>query len=386
MADQSNSGRNALIIGAVFGIAAAGAGAYTMTTGKFATPATEISSGKIDSGLVTQAQAVADNLKRERAVKDAAPNGANINGKPRTAPLFFSTELWQVAKDDEQKNVITDIYDPAGKNVHGDVPNTWFLTNGIEDALQYADALVRDSDGDGFSNKEEFDAQTNPGKADEYPDLVNKDGAKMEVLKVDTANALITLDSMFATAAQKPADVKIRIFKKVEDMSPSYQVTVKPGDSFDLDEKEKGGRFTVVGFEKKQFPDFSGNMADENVIRVRDNVTANARDKEFVIRAGKPTPTAKEKGTPQEKGRRISDKTVTLRVISGSAAGKPEGTVAVQPGAPFEVPGGSCKPNKKLTATVESINASGEVNIRIEGIESPVKVSKAAAKPAQGKK
>ncbi len=386
MADQSNSGRNALIIGAVFGLAAAGLGGYTMSSGKISAPATEVASGKSDNSLAAQAQAVKDSLKSDRTIKDTAPQGATINGEPRLAPLFFSTELWQITLDDEKKNTIIDIYDPAAKSLHGEVPNTWFIANGIADALGRADGLDIDSDNDGFSNKEEFDAQTKPNDAASYPNLVRVGmPPKMEVVKVDTANALITVDSLFADASQKPADVKFRLFKKTEDQTPYHQVTVKPGESFDLEPGTKGGRFTVVAFEKKQFPDFSGNMADENVVRVRDNVTASARDKEFIIRAGKPAPTSKDKGTPNEKGRRISDKTITLRVTSGSAAGKPEGTVNVQLNGGFDIPGGNCT-GKKVAATVESIDAAGSVNIRVDGLESPVSVPKAAGKPVSNKK
>lgn len=386
MADQSNSGRNALIIGAVFGLAAAGLGGYTMSSGKISAPATEVAAGKSDNSLAAQAQAVKDSLKSDRTIKDTAPQGATINGEPRMAPLFFSTELWQITLDDEQKNTIIDIYDPAAKSLHGDVPNTWFIANGIADALGRSDGLEIDSDNDGFSNKEEFDAQTKPNDATSYPNLVRVGlPPKLEVVKVDTANALITVDSMFADPSQKPAEVKFRMFKKTEDQTPSHQVTVKPGESFDLEPGTKGGRFTVVGFEKKKFPDFSGNMADENVVHLRDNVTASAQDKEFIIRAGKPTATSKDKGTPNEKGRRISDKTITLRVTSGSAVGKPEGTVNVQLNGSFDIPGGSCT-GKKVAATVESIDASGSVNIRVDGLESPVSVPKTAVKGATNKK
>lgn len=386
MADQSNSGRNALIIGAVFGLAAAGLGGYTMSSGKISAPATEIASGKNDNSLAAQAQAVKDSLKADRTIKDTAPQGANINGEPRLAPLFFSTELWQITLDNEKKNTIIDIYDPAAKSLHGEVPNTWFIANGIADALGRSDGLDIDSDNDGFSNKEEFDAQTKPNDAASYPNLVRVGlPPKLEVVEVKTANAIITVDSMFADASQKPTEVKIRIFKKLEDQMPDNQVPVKPGESFDLKTDEKIGRFTVVGFEKKQFPDFSGTMADENVVRIRDNVTASAKDKEFIIRAGKPTLSSKDKGTPNEKGRRISDQTITLRVTSGSAAGKPEGTVNVQLNGSFDIPGGSCS-GKKVAATVESIDAAGSVNIRVDGLESPVSVPKAARKPSSNKK
>lgn len=379
MADQSNSGRNALIVGVLLGIAAAGYGGYTMSSSKVPAPQTEITGAKSDFSQVAEAQAIKDSLKADRTIKDTAPQGATINGQPRLAPLFFSTELWQVTVDAEQKNTIVDIYDPAAKNVHGDVPNTWFITNGIADALGRADGLDIDSDNDGFSNKEEFDAKTKPADAASYPNLVRVGcDPKLEVVDVDTANALITLDAMFADASQKPEEVSIRFFKKDTDTTPYYKVSVKPGQSFDLDSKEKGGRFTLVAFEKKKFSDFGGNEVDENVARVRDNVTASA-EKEFVIRAGKPAANAKEKGSNQEKGHRISDKTVTLRVTSGSQVGKPEGTVRVQLNGSFEIPGGCCT-GEKVTATVESIDRAGSVNIRVEGLESPVSVPKVGGK------
>ena len=136
-------------------------------------------------------------------------------------------------------------------------------------------------------------------------------------------------------------------------------------------------RFTVVGFEKKDFPDFTGAMSPENVVRIRDNETA-AKDKEFVIRAGKST-SPKEKGTPNEKGRRISDTTATLRVTAGSALGKPEGTFKVALYDTFDVPGG-ISTGEKMSATLETIDASGSVNIRLDGAESPINVPKAAKK------
>lgn len=379
MADQSNSGRNALIVGALLGLAAAGYGGYTMSSSKVQIPQTEITGAKSDFSQVAEAQAIKDSLKADRTIKDTAPQGATINGQPRLAPLFFSTELWQVTVDADQKNTIVDIYDPAAKNVHGDVPNTWFITNGIADALGRADGLDIDSDNDGFSNKEEFDAKTKPADAASYPNLVRVGcDPKLEVVKVDTANALITLDAMFADASQKPEEVSIRFFKKDTDMTPYHKVSVKPGQTFDLDPKEKGGRFTLVGFEKKKFSDYGGNEVDENVVRVRDNVTASA-EKEFVIRAGKPAANGKDKGSNQEKGRRISDKTVTLRVTSGSQCGKPAGTVRVQLNGSFEIPGGSCT-GEKVTATVESIDQAGSVNIRVDGLESPVCVPKVGGK------
>ena len=380
MAEQSNPGLKALITGAVLGVASAALGGYTMFAEKTPEAETSISAGKGDTSLTAQADAVKQSLKRDRTVADVAPEGAVINGQPRLAPLFFSTELWQITLDDQKKNTVVDIYDPAAPGIHGDIPNTWFISNNISAALGRSDGRVLDSDEDGFTNEEEFAAKTCPSAANSYPDLVQASGSspKLEVVKTSVARAIITTDNMFADASQKPKTVSIRIFEKQADITPVHKVTVKPGESFGLDNNDKSGRFTVVRFDTKEFPDFGGAMVKENVLVVRDNETASDV-KEFTIRAGKTPAGHKDLNSANENGRRISDTTVTLRVTAGSAVGKPEGTFRTQLYGTFTIPGGKAD-GSELRAKLESVDDSGSANILIEGAESPVNVPKASGK------
>lgn len=378
MAEQSNPGGKALVIGAILGLASAGLAGYSYMD-KVVEPETNISASKSGESLTAEADRVKESLKRDRTVADVAPEGAKVNGQPRIAPLFFSTELWQITLDSEKKNTVVDIYDPAAPSIHGDIPNTWFIANNIADALGRSDGKVLDSDNDGFTNEEEFNAKTCPSASTSYPDLVQASGSapKLEVVKTNVARATIVVDNMFGMAATTPQSANIRIFSKHTDMTPAWKGDVKPGGSFDLP-GEKIGRFTVVRFDKAEFPSFSG-MSKENVVVVRDNVTASP-NKEFRIRAGSKTaPTSKDYGTPNEKGYRLSDTSVILRVTAGSAVGKPEGEIRTQPYASFVIPGGKAD-GSELKATLESIDASGSVNIRLEGAESPVNVPKASAK------
>lgn len=375
MAEKSNPGVQALIIGTVLGLAAAGYGGYNMSANSLTEPLLTVKSGKQDSSLTAAANAIIDNQKRNREVVDCAPEGATINGEPRLAHLFFSTELWQISLTEEKKNTIIDIYDPAAANIHGKIPNTWFISNGIADALGKSTGPTLDSDNDGFTNAEEFAANTHPNDAKSYPDLVSHNTTpKMVAVKIDKASALITADAMFSTAGA-PTQVGIRIFPKMTDISPSHRATVKPGESFDLSDKDKDNRFTVVGFEKKEFPGFTGRMTAENVVRIRDNVTANEMEREFLLRAGKPSPTSKENNTPHAKGKQINDTTITLRVTGGPAAGKPEGTIRVPLHGKFDIPGGNSQ-GKKVTATLVSVDKAGSVNIKIDGQESEINIPK----------
>ena len=378
MAEQSNPGGKALVIGAILGLASAGLAGYSYMD-KVSEPETNISASKGGESLTAEADRVKESLKRDRTITDVAPEGAMVNGQPRITPLFFSTELWQITLDSEKKNTVVDIYDPAAPSIHGDIPNTWFIANNIADALGRSDGRVLDSDNDGFTNEEEFNAKTCPSASTSYPDLVQTSGSapKLEVVKTSVARATIVVDNMFGMASSMPQSANIRIFAKHSDMTPVWKGDVKPGGTFDLP-GEKIGRFTVVRFEKAEFPSFSG-MTKENVVIVRDNVTASP-DKEFRIRAGsKTSPGTKDYGTPNEKGHRISDTSVTLRVTAGSAAGKPEGEIKTQPYASFVIPGGKAD-GSELKATLESIDASGSVNIRLDGAESPVNVPKATGK------
>lgn len=378
MAEQSNPGGKALAIGAILGLAAAGLAGYSYMD-KVVEPETNISASKSGESLTAEADLVKESLKRDRTVVDVAPEGAKVNGQPRIAPLFFSTELWQITLDSEKKNTVVDIYDPAAPSIHGDIPNTWFIANNIADALGRSDGRVLDSDNDGFTNEEEFNAKTCPSASTSYPDLVQASGAtpKLEVVKTNVARATIVADNMFGMATTTPQSVNIRIFAKHTDMTPVWKGDVKPGGSFDLP-GEKLGRFTVVRFDKAEFPSFSG-MSKENVVIVRDNVTASP-NKEFRIRAGSKTAAgSKDYGTPNEKGHRLSDTSVILRVTAGSAVGKPEGEIRTQPYASFVIPGGKAD-GSELKATLESIDASGSVNIRLDGAESPVNVPRASGK------
>jgi hypothetical protein len=380
MAEQSNPGVKALMVGAVLGLAAAGLGVYTYMDSVEA-PETNISASKGSSSLTAAADTVMESLKRDRTVADTAPEGAKVNGQPRLAPLFFSTELWQVTLDDQKKNTVIDIYDPAAPSIHGNIPNTWFITNNIADALGRSDGRVLDSDEDGFTNEEEYIAQTCPSAANSYPDLVqaSAENPKMELLKVSVARATLVVDGMFGLAAQTPEKTTIRIYSKHTDTNPAVTIKdLKPGDSFDLP-GENSKRFTIVRFDKAEFSSFGG-MNKENVVIVRDNVTTSA-NKEFRIRAGSKTDaSAKDYNTPNEKGRRISDTTVTMRVTAGPFAGKNEGVIKAQPNSSFVIPGGKAD-GSELKATLVSVNdKDGSVSIQLEGAEMPVAVRKAGAK------
>ena len=60
----------------------------------------------------------------------------------------------------------------TGDPIHPPIPNTWWIENRIDPG--FANAPQSDPDGDGFTNLEEFKAETNPNNAKSFPSLIAK--------------------------------------------------------------------------------------------------------------------------------------------------------------------------------------------------------------------
>jgi hypothetical protein len=85
----------------------------------------------------------------------------------RSVDLFTGIALF-VNKNELEKPV--DLIE--GKDVHSGIPNSWWLQNRIDPG--FGDSPLRDEDGDGFTNAEEYSANTDPTNTKEYPSLVTK--------------------------------------------------------------------------------------------------------------------------------------------------------------------------------------------------------------------
>ena len=376
MAEQSNPGNKILAAGIILGLAMGGWGIYLAGANAVSAPDTSVDTGKVNHSLSDAAKKMKADIQQDRKVADTAPEGATINGEPRLAPLFFSTELWQFAADDKKMNLVVDIYDPKSTSIHGDVPNTWFVTSGIADALGRADGLDIDSDNDGFTNGEEYKGQTKPADPASYPAVLAPGcKPKLELTKLTTARATITTDNMNSDPAMNPTEANIRILGP-DGKTVVHKATVKIGESFGLSPKD-GKRFKLLGYEKKTFPGFADDTVEENVISVQDTETAGP-EKQFTVRAGNPNPSLKGDAV---KGHLVSDTTATLRITAGSALGKPQAVVKAQLNADFTIPGGAGD-GKDLKANFTSTDPTGGVNITPAGAQAPICVPKVKSKHA----
>ena len=81
---------------------------------------------------------------------------------------FVAPNLWIKEGGMEPFDII------SGPPIHGNIPNKWFLDNGLENEFVYSDVLTRDPDNDGFTVQEEYEAKTHPNDPNSHPPLVNK--------------------------------------------------------------------------------------------------------------------------------------------------------------------------------------------------------------------
>lgn len=366
---QSKTSATIVTVGALLGLAAAGM-AFVWAP-KEAPQAPDGSVSANGSKIAKDTQATVQSAQTAAAIPTLKA-AALPEDKTRTSQAFFSLPLWQLADKDAAGQVRTAVVDILGKNsvdIHryGEentpVPNLWFLNNGLAKEFTQSDALQKDSDGDGFTNLEEFVAKTKPNDAASYPALVTPQGAKLEVVRTQTNEAVIVADTMFATEPA-PAQVAVKVFKNAADLTPINKLTLKPGDKFALsaDDKEKS-RFTLVGFEKAEFTDSMGKH-EENVIVLQDNTFPNSAP--VKVRAGKPK--ANEKDAANAKGLQYKITSATLRVTAGSAANT---EITVRKGDSFTVPGSSIK------CSLQAVGKGSSVSILPEGSDTPVQVLKA---------
>jgi hypothetical protein len=142
------------------------------------------------------------------------PQGTVEGG--RKADMFTGI-AWFLPKDSEQP---VDLLAPDEPPVHDPIPNVWWIENGIDPG--YADSPDRDADNDGFTNEEEFLAETDPQDPSDHPPL----GSKLRLVSLEKLSFLLNFSS----------DIGDNQYQfKYEDTKPAGNRTdgyVGRGDSF----------------------------------------------------------------------------------------------------------------------------------------------------------
>lgn len=358
MAGQTDLGKGVLISGIVAGIIAAAAGfvlvpsahagkKYTVSNGSTEQITQKAKTGEkilVEIGVDKSGKKV-DHMARH-AVVDVAPS----KKQKRVSPLFSAPELWQVGIAAEKKNVIMDIFDEKAPQIHAGISNTWFLENGLADALCVSNGLAQDSDEDGFTNQEEHDAGTNPSDKASAPALHGTNYVKLATAGKKTSSAYVQLDSNELEYVETAEFVTIKVFAKKDDAQPIKALTkeVKPGETFGVSESEPN-RYKLVEIK---------TGAQGGIIALDTVNPQQGEEKGFAISHGK------------KNRKKIQDTTVTLVATAGPKKGE---KIDVLVGATFSLPG-----DENTKCRVVATNADGSSQIMIEGGKNEVTAPKAA--------
>jgi hypothetical protein len=162
-----------------------------------------------------------------------------LEGGEREVNLFTGVPLF--ANRDDPNNPIDLVTSP---DLHPPIPNVWWLKYNV--SPQFADSPQRDDDGDGFTNKEEFDAKTNPGDSQIHPSLV----AKLSYVK-DESNPW-RVEFGFETGGKWLPKIKSGALpdEKGPKNRVAFDAGLEPGDIFFADEFMKG-RFKFIRIEDR---------------------------------------------------------------------------------------------------------------------------------------
>lgn len=374
MADNNNvkAKVTALTVGSVLGIIGLGLGAVNLMGDKAGVA--RFAPSKMDRETAAELSSSLDALRETQAINATVAEVAPLEvrkkttgGKPpRLAPIFFAPQLWQIRQGDH--NTVVDIYDEQSPTIHEGIPNLWFIENGLMADMGKAGAADMDSDGDGFTNREEYTAQTNPSDPDSCPPVVGGNIVKLEATKVETTRAQLLLEAMFADPSYKTDTVGItvtRLTKKGLPTKDSEKKDYKVGD--DVKVLKEAKRFRVKEFATKEFPAaYDPSVKETERVLVLEDCY-NPKAAPISVRAGRPR--ANEHAEHRH-GMDIADTAVTFRITAGKDRGK---EFKVLLGQGFTVPG--CQ----AACTLREVNeVQNSVTISVQGVESPINVPMAA--------
>lgn len=209
-----------------------------------------------------------------------------------------------------------DIYNSAP--IHGDIPNTWFLENGLFEDFVMSNALELDNDNDGFTNLEEYQAGTLPNSASSIPDLSSK---------LSLADIKLTGYSLAYSSEADPIEFRAELNGNV-----LWKKEIKVGDVFG--EKPDVDRFELTKIEPRVIKE------SETKVAFVTDLKSGKNEQVYEIPYGK------------RNAQMIIDKSATLNISAGS---KP-GDFRVEEGKSFTIPGDA----SKTTFLVQSIDNKGK--------------------------
>ncbi|BCX46529.1 conserved hypothetical protein [Haloferula helveola] len=182
---------------------------------------------------------VINSLASDRTIAAATVPSDRLKGGERPVDLFIGVPLFAQR---ENPNEPIDLLNSP--DVHDEIPNIWWIENGV--SPNFADSPQRDEDGDGFSNLEEFTAKTHPANDNSHPELATK----LAYVGDETVTWLLE----FGFEAGGKWIPKVEILEgegKGQKNRVDFQGGLEPGDTFFAEDPFKD-RFKFTGIEERK--------------------------------------------------------------------------------------------------------------------------------------
>lgn len=143
--------------------------------------------------------------------------------------------------------------------VHPPIPNTWWIEKRLDPG--FADSPDRDPDGDGFSNREEFLANTDPNSDESHPPLIGKLMYQRDDSLVWVIRPSFGSDGKFPFTFEDGKGNKNRV---------SAAKMIAPGEIFFPEEPMKN-RFKLLGSEVRKVPNPRTKIdTDVTIVKIED--------------------------------------------------------------------------------------------------------------------
>jgi hypothetical protein len=159
----------------------------------------------------------------------------SFNGRP--VELFVSTPLLKKAGSTEAIAIL----DPSAAAVRPPIENVWLYNNNLD--LTRSDIATTDTDGDGFTNEEEFAGKSNPRDDKSTPPAYTK--VKFVEKVTDPMTLLLSL-------AMDETEANIR---RTEPAEKAWKKTLKVGEQFAAEADNTEKRFKFASLTKKDEKD-----------------------------------------------------------------------------------------------------------------------------------
>ena len=222
--------------------------------------------GKVTTVEGGEALGLLDKSLNEEVAFEAQPNAS---GRPLN--LFTSVDLFTQDGQDSLIDPLT-----MKEEIHPGIPNKWWVDNGLDPS--WSDSPMRDADGDGFTNGEEFADKTDPSDAKSHGDLIKK----LKVAEIKTTQWLLEFNTVVGDGFQFNLKY-LEPGQKVEQNRMGASDAIKPGELFFNSDPGKE-RFKLLRIEPREMKTSTG-VTDVDFAIIEDQL-ANKKGKIYELQFG----------------------------------------------------------------------------------------------------